>query len=249
MKIVVVISPRGGSGKTTLAVHLALAAELRRERPVVLLDTDPLGFAIDCCEVRRGRRLDTPAARAAQPSKVKEVLAELEAQGVQYAIIDTAPSTLSTFPELVSYGDLVLVPTSPSVWELRALKRRLPAIRAAARSFAFVWCRASKIVRKDQAVGLEELAMFGPVFSATMRERVIYTEPFVHGYSAFEDKRHGDPASEDVLAIWAEVRERLATSSEPQPPTVTAYRSRNSMPGPRRNRLPKASSRSAFPSD
>jgi chromosome partitioning protein len=247
MKTILVCSPRGGSGKTTLAVHLAVAAELRREIPVVLLDTDPLGFALDCCEVRRRRLLDTPGARAVQPSKVKEMLVELEAQGVQYVIVDTAPSTLTTSPELLSYGDLVLVPASPNVWELRALERSLPAIRDAASLFAFVWCRASKVVRKDQAAGLKELAMFGQVFSATMRERVIYTEPFVHGYSAFEDKRHGDPASEDILAIWAEVRERLAATSEPQPPTVSDHRSQNSTPRPRRNRLPKVSNRAALP--
>src|ERR1700733_8249903 len=147
MKTILVSSPRGGSGKTTLAVHLAIAAELRREVPVVLLDTDPLSFALDCCEVRRRRLLDTPGAMAAQPSNIKEVLVDLEAQGVQYAIVDTAPSTISTSLELLSYGDLVLVPTSPSVWELRALERSLPAIRDVARSLAFVWCRAGRLVR------------------------------------------------------------------------------------------------------
>jgi chromosome partitioning protein len=247
MKTILVSSPRGGSGKTTLAVHLAIAAELRREVPVVLLDTDPLAFALDCCEVRRRRLLDTPGARAVRPSNIMEVLVELEGKGVRYAIVDTPPSTLSTSPELLSYGDLVLVPASPSVWELPALERSLPAIRDAARSFAFVWCRATKVVRKNQSAGLKELAMFGQVFRAAMRERVIYTEPFVHGYSAFEDKRHGDPASEDILAIWAEVRERLATTSEPQPPTKSDNRSHRSTLRPRRNKLPKVSNRPAFP--
>jgi hypothetical protein len=41
-----------------------------------------------------------------------------------------------------------------------------------------------------------------------MRERVIY-EPFVHGYTAFEDKWNGDAASEAVLAVWAEAREKM----------------------------------------
>jgi chromosome partitioning protein len=241
MKTILISSPRGGSGKTTLAVHLAVAAELRLEVPVVLLDTDPLGFAVDCCNVRRARLLDTPSARAVRPRDVEKALLELKAEGAQYVIVDTPPSTVSTFPELLSYGDFVLVPADPSVWELRAIKRSLPAIRAAARPFAFVRCRASKIVRKEQAACMEELATFGQVFGASMRERVIYTEPFVNGYSAFEDRRRGDPAAEDVFAIWAEVRERLAATPESQPPTVSDCRPHSSTPRPRRNRLPKMS--------
>jgi hypothetical protein len=67
----------------------------------------------------------------------------------------------------------------------------------------------AKILRAEHAVGLIELASLGSVFKANMRERAIYTEPFVHGYTAFEDKRNGDAASEDVFAIWAEAREKL----------------------------------------
>ncbi len=247
MKTIFVSSPRGGSGKTTLAVHLAVAAELRREVPVVLLDTDPLGFALDCCKIRRTRLLDTPDARAVRPQDVENALHELKTEGARYVIVDTPPSTVSTFPYLLGYGDFVLIPTDPSVWELRALKRSLPAIRAAARSFAFVWCRASKIVRKDQATCMEELATFGEVFGASMRERLIYTEPFIHGYSAFEDRRRGDPGAEDVFAIWAEVRERLAATSEPQPPTASGYRSLSPTSRSRRNRPPKVSIGPALP--
>ena len=249
MKTILVSSPRGGSGKTTLAVHLAVAAELRREVPVVLLDTDPLGFALDCCNVRRTRLLDTPGARATRPQGVEKALLELKAEGAQYVIVDTPPSTVSTFPELLGYGDFLLVPVDPSVWELRALKRSLPAIRRAARPFAFVWCRTSKIVRKDQAACMEELATFGQVLRASMRERVIYTEPFVNGYSAFEDKRRGDPAAEDVFAIWAEVRERLAAMSEPQPPTVSTDRPQRPTPRSRRTRLPKMSIGRTLPAE
>lgn len=209
MKTIVVSSPRGGSGKTVLAVHLAVAAELRHDGPVMLLDADPLGFALACCEVRARRFLETPRTEAVQPPKLREVLANLQAEGVRYVIIDTPPSTLSINPKMLSYGDLVLVPVDPSVPELRALRKSLPAIRAAAKSFAFVWCRSRKIVRAERAASLIELTSLGPVLNATMRERTIYTEPFVHGYAAFEDKRNGDAASEDVFAIWAEVREKL----------------------------------------
>jgi chromosome partitioning protein len=209
MKTIVVCSPRGGSGKSVLCVHLAVAAELRGDGPVALLDADPLGFALECCEVRRRRFLDTPQAEPATPKGVSEALAELESGGTRYTVLDTPPSITAGNLEMLRYGDLVLVPVDPTVPELRALRKALPAILAASRSIAFVWCRASKILRADHAAGLIELASLGSVFKANMRERAIYTEPFVHGYAAFEDKRNGDAASEDVFAIWAEVREKL----------------------------------------
>jgi hypothetical protein len=96
-----------------LAVHLPVAAELRQEVPVLLLDTDPLGFALDCCNVRRKLLLDTPGARAAQPGNVENALRELNADGVQRVIVDMPPSKVSTFPELLDYGDIVLIAADP----------------------------------------------------------------------------------------------------------------------------------------
>jgi len=168
-----------------------------------------LGFAFNCCEVRRRRFLDTPTAEHVTPTGVRRALAKLESGGSRYAIINTPPSITSTSLEMLRCGDLVFVPVDPTVPELRALRKALPEIVAISRSLAFIWCRASKILRAAHAAGLTELGSLGSVFKANLRERAIYTEPFVHGYAAFEDKRNGDAASEDVFAIWAEVREKL----------------------------------------
>jgi len=43
MKVVAVASQKGGSGKTTLAGHIAVAAEQSGAGPVALVDTDPQG--------------------------------------------------------------------------------------------------------------------------------------------------------------------------------------------------------------
>src|SRR3546814_11745924 len=47
LKVLVVASQKGGSGKTTLAGHLAVQAELRGEGPVGLIDVDPQGSLAD----------------------------------------------------------------------------------------------------------------------------------------------------------------------------------------------------------
>jgi len=41
-----VVNPKGGTGKTTIAVHLAVASH-RSGYPTKLLDTDPQGTALD----------------------------------------------------------------------------------------------------------------------------------------------------------------------------------------------------------
>jgi chromosome partitioning protein len=43
MEIVVLASRKGGAGKTTLAAHLAVAAERSGVGKVVVIDADPMG--------------------------------------------------------------------------------------------------------------------------------------------------------------------------------------------------------------
>ncbi|MFB8916248.1 nucleotide-binding protein, partial [Xanthomonas phaseoli] len=62
MKTLVLASQKGGAGKTTLAAHLAIAAELAGAGPVVLIDTDPQG---SLSAWWNSRDANTPALAAA----------------------------------------------------------------------------------------------------------------------------------------------------------------------------------------
>ena len=53
MRSIAVIARKGGSGKTTVAVHLALAAHLRGLSTTVA-DTDPQGSTSEVLRVRAG---------------------------------------------------------------------------------------------------------------------------------------------------------------------------------------------------
>lgn len=89
MKIIVLASQKGGAGKTTLAAHLAVAAEKAGDGPCVLIDTDPQASLAAWWNVRQDER------PSFAPTTLKELPGKLEAlasAGYAYAFIDTPPA-------------------------------------------------------------------------------------------------------------------------------------------------------------
>lgn len=90
MKTIVLASQKGGVGKTTLAGHLAVAAEKAGAGPVVVIDTDPQGSLAAWWNAREA------SAPAFSPltSDLAGQLAGLAAAGVALVIIDTPPQRI-----------------------------------------------------------------------------------------------------------------------------------------------------------
>ena len=89
MKTLAVLSRKGGTGKTTLAIHLAVAAE-RAGHTTILIDLDPQASAAKWNDHREG---DTPFVVTAPASRLPEVLSRAKDGGATLAILDTAPHT------------------------------------------------------------------------------------------------------------------------------------------------------------
>ena len=90
MKTLAVISQKGGAGKTTLAIHLAVAAEMAGKQ-TALIDIDPQASAASWGD---SREKPTPAVVSTQPSRLDKVLAAACTTGADLVIIDTAPHEL-----------------------------------------------------------------------------------------------------------------------------------------------------------
>src|SRR3954452_24596160 len=88
MKIIAVVSQKGGAGKTTIATNLAVLAE-RAGYPTVLFDLDPQVTAANWGDKREGKPPDVVAAQAGRLERLLEVARR---QGAEIAIIDTAPA-------------------------------------------------------------------------------------------------------------------------------------------------------------
>src|ERR1017187_4024553 len=118
MRIIAVISQKGGAGKTTLAVNLAVAAELQ-DVPTVLIDLDPQASAKTWHDIRMSK--EAPFVVSAQASRLEEVIAVSRSNGAGLVIIDTAPHSESMALAAARAADLVLIPCRPAILDLKAI--------------------------------------------------------------------------------------------------------------------------------
>lgn len=207
MKTIVVANQKGGSGKSTLTVHLAVAAERAGDGPVVISDTDPQGTAADWFNQRKRAGLDTPLYSPLNLSELREKTRALASAGAACLFIDTAPSINAVNAELFSLADFVLIPLNPTPADLRALVKGLPLIKQSGRPFYFVLSRVRPNLRNNEGAAMA-LEALGLVLPARMHERVIYAETFAHGKTAFEIEPKGI-AAQEISALWGAVQEKL----------------------------------------
>jgi chromosome partitioning protein len=107
LKTIVITSQKGGSGKTTLAAHLAVEAERVGDGPAWVIDTDQQANL----SLWHERREDDTPQRAEMPfSRVAEGLEALTARGAAYSFIDTPPTISEQTAAVLELADLVLIP-------------------------------------------------------------------------------------------------------------------------------------------
>ena len=121
MRTILVANPKGGSGKTTLATNLAGWLAGKRQR-VVLRDLDPQRSSTEWLE-RRPALFPRIAGHA---KDVRQGAADAEPE---WRVVDT-PAGLSgeDLRDAVRRADLMLVPLTPSAFDMAAARHFLVAI-------------------------------------------------------------------------------------------------------------------------
>ena len=129
-----VVGQKGGTGKTTVAVGLAVAASIAGMVAAVI-DVDPQASATNW----KDRRIaENPAVVSAQASRLKQTLDAARTGGAEFVVIDTAGRNDDSSLNAARLSDLVLIPTRVNVVEIETLRAVSDLLRVAGNPQAFV---------------------------------------------------------------------------------------------------------------
>ena len=120
MDVIAVIAQKGGVGKTTVALSLAVAAQ-RAGRTAALIDLDPQATA---CNWGDRRREDAPVIVSAQPARLPQILKSAQETGAQFVVIDTPPRAEQAAMAAAKAAHLILIPCRPAIFILIPSRRR-----------------------------------------------------------------------------------------------------------------------------
>ncbi|MCX8050156.1 MAG: ParA family protein [Methylohalobius sp.] len=198
MKTIAMVSQKGGAGKTTIAVHLAVCAELAGHRAAII-DVDPQASAL---EWYHRRQADTPEVIRATPEQLSSLLDQARKNGANVVLIDTAPHSERGALVAAGLADQVLIPCRPAAFDVAAIGTTLGLLRLsgtidrAAIVLNAVPPRGAQV--EEAAKGLSALAKVVPV---RLAQRAAYAYAVNDGRSVEEFEPHGK-AAEEIRALY-----------------------------------------------
>lgn len=125
MKVIAILSQKGGVGKTTLATCLAVAAEADG-KTTAILDLDPQATASFWSDERGA---DTPAVSSLQAMRLGAVIAAAKKAGTDLVVIDGAAVARDVAQLAAQQADLVLIPTKAAVFDTMSMMHTLEVVQ------------------------------------------------------------------------------------------------------------------------
>jgi chromosome partitioning protein len=205
MRTVAFVSQQGGSGKSTIASSLAVAAQELNEI-VCVIDMDPQGSLMNWARIRAGGDIDVLASGAA---RLPSVLASLERRGVTLVLLDTPGAEGAASSAAMEVADLSIVPSRPSLFDLWASARTRTAIEEIGGQFVFLLnqCPPARTARVQD--GVETLEEMGSLISPLILARIEYHDAARRGRGVTELNPLGG-AAQEMRGLWWSLAARLA---------------------------------------
>jgi len=204
MKKIAFLAQKGGSGKTTLAVHTAVAATEAGES-VVVIDTDPQKSATVWGDARSQ---ETPIVATAAAAELGRVLKAADQESMTLAIVDTAPHAAPDATRIVRAVDLVAIPVRPTAFDIAAAGSAVDIVKAAGVRAVFV-LSACPFRSPEIAETRTVLAEYGlPIAPVEIIDRRAFARAVATGRAVTEFESDGKAATE-IRALWAWLKEQM----------------------------------------
>lgn len=199
MKIIAIIGQKGGSGKTTTALGLAVEATLRG-RAVAVIDLDPQATATNWSDRREVK--DAPAVVSCQVVRLRQVLDTAKEQGVTLAIIDTAGKSTDAAIAAAKNADKVLMPIQPQLFDIETLHNVKEILTLAGNPAAAVVINRAAVQGKRHDETQEAAASMGfTVAPVILYQRTAHGDAGNIGQTAAEYEPKGK-AAQEMAALY-----------------------------------------------
>jgi chromosome partitioning protein len=209
MMTLALLCQKGGSGKTTLALHLAVEAATAGQR-VLVLDLDPQASAARWADRRSGGVAVDVAVES--PARLPAALGQAKREGYTTTILDTAPHADQAALQSARVAQLILVPVRPTILDLDTVGASLDLCALATRPALVVLSQAPIRARVVSEAASTITGLGGTLAGSIIRERVAYRHALVDGRVAREFEPGGVAALE-ITHLFMETCARVHTSS------------------------------------
>jgi len=208
-----IFSSKGGTGKTTIALHLAVAANAAGLK-VLIADLDPQRSALAWQMERRNQAVRVIAP---MPNKLKELRTTAAMGGFDFLIIDTPPVIGPHAMEALGASHFAIAVTRTNSFDIWAMSKITALFKEAGLPAAFVLNqvpspRSGKELPVTTAA-IESLQAYGiPVAPVGLRSRAVYANSTAEGRCA-QEVRPESVAAQEVEAlfqyVWAKMTESV----------------------------------------
>jgi cellulose biosynthesis protein BcsQ len=211
LRSLLLASRKGGAGKTTLALHLGVILGTRSK--VLLIDADEQASA---SAWYRMRAADHPRLVACAPRQVRDVLTVAAAEGIEFAIIDTAGK--AEVEHMMRLADFVLIPVRTAFLDLDAVARTVQSVHDLGKPGAIV-LNAAPPPRGAGEASLTTAARIAltayrlPIAPVAIVSRTIIATSLASGEVATEQEPRGKAAQQ--MRLLADYVEKVLCPANP----------------------------------
>lgn len=197
MKTIAILSQKGGAGKTTLAINLAVTGNSAKKQ-VAIIDLDPQASAASWHDARAQ---EEPVVVSAQPSRLTQVLNVAKDAGAGLVFIDSAPHSESASLAAARAADLVLIPCRPAILDIRAISNTIDLVRlSGTQGFVVLNCVPPRGTLADEAD--EAVSTYGmPLAPIRIGQRAAFVHSLTLGQSVQEFEPKGK-AAEEITELY-----------------------------------------------
>lgn len=217
MRVWSIISQKGGSGKTTLALHLAIAAA--EDLKVLVIDLDPQQSAERWHAIRQratGSK-DDPSIAAGPYTKLPEMIRVAKKLGADLVLIDTPPKLDKAITAALTPATLGIIPVKSSILDLQALEDCVRVVDFAKARAKTVAVMNAVPTGRNREAAVKEVARYAArheleVMPERLSELPAYAQGLRSGRGVTETDRNGTSAKEITALLEAlQARDREGT--------------------------------------